>query len=84
LTAVRALSAVGNLALHQGDHDEAARLFRESLALLREIGDARKVASVQTNLALLALARGQYADAEPLLAECATLARTLAILTSSR
>ena len=33
--------------------------------------------NVQTNLALLAVARGQYADAEPLLVECATLARNL-------
>jgi predicted ATPase len=76
----RALSAVGNLALSQGDHDEAERLFRESLALFRELDDARAprhVANVQTNLALLASARGRYADAEPLLVECATLARTL-------
>jgi non-specific serine/threonine protein kinase len=73
----RALSAVGNMAMYQGDHDEAGRLFRESLALSRELGDARRSAYTQTNLALLALARGQYADAEPLLAECATLARGL-------
>jgi predicted ATPase/DNA-binding winged helix-turn-helix (wHTH) protein len=76
----RALSAVGNLALSQGDHDEAERLFRESLALARQLDDARSpryVANVQTNLALLALARGRYADAEPLLMECAALARRL-------
>jgi tetratricopeptide (TPR) repeat protein len=73
----RALSAVGNLALSQDDHDEAERLFRESLDLYRELDDARRSAGVQTNLALLALARGRYADAEPLLVECATLARTL-------
>jgi predicted ATPase/DNA-binding winged helix-turn-helix (wHTH) protein len=73
----RALSAVGNLAMSQGDYDEAERLFRESLALYRELDDARRSASVQTNLALLAVARGQYADAEPLLVECATLARNL-------
>jgi predicted ATPase/DNA-binding winged helix-turn-helix (wHTH) protein len=73
----RALSAVGNLAMYQGDHDEAERFFRESLALSRELGDARRSAYTQTNLALLALVRGQYADAEPLLVECATLARSL-------
>jgi predicted ATPase len=73
----RALSAVGNLALSQGDYDEAEPLFRESLALYRELDDAQRSANVQTNLALLALARGQYADAEPLLVECATLARSL-------
>ena len=73
----RALSAVGNLALDQGDYDEAERLTRESLALFRELDDARRSANLQSNLALLALARGQYADAEPLLVECATLARSL-------
>jgi tetratricopeptide (TPR) repeat protein len=73
----RALSAIGNMAMYQGDHDEAGRLFRESLALSRELGDARRSAYTQTNLALLALVRGQYADAEPLLVECATLARSL-------
>jgi predicted ATPase len=74
----RALSAVGNLALNQGDHDEAERLFRESLAMFRELDDARGSAYVQTNLALLAVVRGQYSDAEPLLVDCATLARSLA------
>jgi non-specific serine/threonine protein kinase len=73
----RALSAVGNMAMYQGDHDEAGRLFRESLALSRELGDARRSAYTQTNLALLASVSGQYAEAEPLLVECATLARTL-------
>jgi non-specific serine/threonine protein kinase len=74
----RALNAVGNLALYQGDPDGAEPLFRESLELHRELDDQRRSASVLTNLALVALARGQYADAEPLLEECATLARTLA------
>jgi non-specific serine/threonine protein kinase len=73
----RALSAVGNLALYQGEHDEAERLFRESLALFRELDDELRSANVQTNLALLVLARGQHADAEPLLMESATLARSL-------
>jgi len=73
----RALSAVGNLALWQGDHDEAERLFGDSLALFRELDDARGSAYVQTNLALLTIGRGQYVDAEPLLVECAALARTL-------
>ena len=73
----RALSAVGNLALNQGDYDAAEPLFRASLALYRELDDVRRSANVQTNLALLALARGRYEDAEPLLVECATLARTL-------
>ncbi len=73
----RGLSAVGQLALRQNDFDEAERLFRESLALFRELDDARGSAYVQTNLALLAVARGRYADAEPLLVECVGLARAL-------
>jgi predicted ATPase/DNA-binding winged helix-turn-helix (wHTH) protein len=72
----RALNAVGNLALSQGDYDEAERFYRESLALFREL-DSQRSANVLSNLALLALTRGQYADAEPLLVECATLARSL-------
>jgi tetratricopeptide (TPR) repeat protein len=35
------------------------------------------LAYAQTNLALLAVARGQYADAEPLLVECVGVARAL-------
>jgi predicted ATPase len=77
LDRARALGAVGNLALNEGDHDEAERLTRESLALYRKLDDPRRLASVQTNLALLELARGRYAEAEPLLVECATLARGL-------
>jgi predicted ATPase len=73
----RALNAVGNLALSQGDYDEAERLFQESLALFRELDDSRRSANAQSNLAVLALARGQYADAEALLAECTALARSL-------
>jgi predicted ATPase len=73
----RALSAVGNLALGQGDYHEAERLFRESLGIFRELDDPLRSASVQTNLALLALAQGHYTEAEPLLTECAILARDL-------
>jgi predicted ATPase/DNA-binding winged helix-turn-helix (wHTH) protein len=73
----RALRAVGQLALLQGDLDGAERLFRESLALFRELDDARGSAYVQTNLALLEMARGRYADAEPLLQKCVDLARAL-------
>ena len=77
LDRARALNAVGNLALYQGDHDEAEPLFRESLDLYRELDDARRSAGVQTNLALVAMARAHFTDAEPLLVQCATLARTL-------
>jgi non-specific serine/threonine protein kinase len=77
----RALGAIGNAALSQGDYDEAARLLRESLAVFRELDDARWSARVQTSLGLLALARGQYADAEPLLLESVALTRSLGDVT---
>ena len=73
----RVLRALAELALRQGDLDGAERLFRESLALFRELDDARGSAYVQTNLALLEMARGRYADAEPLLQKCVDLARVL-------
>jgi non-specific serine/threonine protein kinase len=73
----RVLRALGQLAVRQGDLDGAERLYRESLALYRELDDARGSVYLQTNLALLEMARGQYADAEPLLENCADLARAL-------
>jgi tetratricopeptide (TPR) repeat protein len=71
------LRALGQLAVRQGDLDGAERLYRESLALFRELDDARGSVYLQTNQALLEMARGQYADAQPLLENCADLARAL-------
>jgi tetratricopeptide (TPR) repeat protein len=77
LDRARAINALGNMAKYQRDYDDAERMFRESLALCRELGDSRRVVAVQSHLASLAVARGRYAEAEPLLVECATLLRTL-------
>ena len=63
--------------MRQHDYEEAERLLRESLALFRRLDETRGLAYAQTNLALLAVARARYADAEPLLVEGARLARTL-------
>src|SRR4029077_500101 len=71
----RALSAVGHLAMRQRDYEAAERLIRESIALFRTLDEARGLAYAQTNLALLAVARARYADAEPLLVECVGVAR---------
>ena len=73
----RALNAVGNLALWQGDHDAAESLFRESDALFRALGEVRGSAYAQTNLALTLVARAQYAAAEPVLVECVNVARAV-------
>jgi non-specific serine/threonine protein kinase len=78
LDRARALSAMGNLAIYQGDPDAAESLLRESLALCRELDDRRRSANSLTNLALVSMARGRYEEAEALLDECATLGRTLA------
>jgi predicted ATPase/DNA-binding winged helix-turn-helix (wHTH) protein len=73
----RALGAVGNMATDQGDYEEAERLFRESDALFRALGDVRGSANMQTNLGVALLERSQYAAAEPLLMECVKVARSL-------
>ena len=54
----RALGAVDNIAMDQGDHEEAERLFRESDALFRTLGEVRGSAHMQTNLAVALVARG--------------------------
>ena len=73
----RALGALGNMAISQGDSHEAERLFRESDALFRALGDVRGSAHMQTNLAVALVARDQYAAAEPLLMEGVEVARSL-------
>jgi tetratricopeptide (TPR) repeat protein len=73
----RALGALGNMAKYQHDHEDAERMFRESLTLFREAGDMPGSVVIQAHLASLDAARGRYADAEPLLVECATFARTV-------
>jgi tetratricopeptide (TPR) repeat protein len=65
------------MAVDQGDFEDAERLFRESDALFRALGEVLGSAHMQTNLALTLVAREQYAAAEPLLTECAKVARSL-------
>jgi tetratricopeptide (TPR) repeat protein len=73
----RALGAVANMAVDQGDYEEAEALLQESDALCRELGDVRGSAHMQTSLAELLVARDQFATAEPLLKDCVTAARSL-------
>jgi len=73
----RAIGAVGSIARMQGDFEEAERLFRESDALFRALGDTRGSAHMQNRLATTLVARGQYAAAAPLLVECVKVARAL-------
>src|SRR6266567_2618781 len=73
----RVLRALCQLALRQGDLEAVERLYRESVALLRELDDARAPVYLQTTGALLEMVRGQYANAEPLLKNGADLARAI-------
>jgi non-specific serine/threonine protein kinase len=72
----RALGAVGNIALTQGDFEEAERLFRESHALFLALGEVWGSVLMQSNIAIALVGRGQYAAAQPLLMECLNVART--------
>ena len=53
----------GALAGEQGDFPAATRLFEESLALARELGDDYRVARVEGNLASMALYARDYDEA---------------------
>jgi tetratricopeptide (TPR) repeat protein len=59
----------------QCDYEEAERRLLDSVALFRTLDETRGLAYAQTSLALLAVARGQYADAGCLLVECVAVAR---------
>jgi predicted ATPase/DNA-binding XRE family transcriptional regulator len=72
---VRALIAAGDLAIWQGELDEAAALHGEALELLRDSGDERQIAGVLRILANVALERNEFARADELLTESRELAR---------
>jgi predicted ATPase len=73
---VRALIAAGDLAIWQGELDEAAALHGEALELLRDGGDERQLAAVFRNLANVALERNEFARADALLTESRDRARS--------
>jgi tetratricopeptide (TPR) repeat protein len=68
---------LGNLTLHQGDIDAARALFEESLALRRELGDTRGIATVLNNLGVVAMEQGDTDAARALYEESLTLRREL-------
>jgi predicted ATPase/DNA-binding XRE family transcriptional regulator len=73
---VRALIAAGDLAIWQGELDEAAALHGEALELLRVLNDERQLAAVLRSMANVALERNEFLRADELLSESRELART--------
>lgn len=73
-----ALNAAGVLAHHQSDFAAARRLYREGLALRRELGDRTGIAASLNGLGHLSLTQGDFAEAERVFRENLTLASALA------
>ncbi|MGI9254556.1 MAG: ATP-binding protein, partial [Thermomicrobiales bacterium] len=71
---LRCLIALGQFAMVQGDHTEAAALFEKGLDLARETGDAGRETALQINLGALALGAGDLREAEERFAAALALA----------
>jgi predicted ATPase/DNA-binding winged helix-turn-helix (wHTH) protein len=71
----RALNACALLAVPQGDYAAAKAFFQESLALFRQLGDAKAVGRTLAGLAFLSNDQAAYTDAEAYSLECLTFAR---------
>ena len=79
------LRILGSAASIRGDHERAAQLYAESLALSREAGDRRSVASSLLQLGNATSERGDYEEAKRFYEEGLALSRMLddtALLTS--
>ena len=76
-TRAQALAGAGNLARLQGDHAEARAHHERSLALFRELGDRRAIATSLNNLGLVAERQGEYAEARTFYEENRVLFREL-------
>jgi ATP/maltotriose-dependent transcriptional regulator MalT len=71
------LQMVGMAARSGGDHERAATLFRDSLALMRQVGDQWSMALVLVNLGGVAQARGEYEPARRAYEESLALCQEL-------
>ncbi len=69
----KALHAAGWLASQQGDYAEARALFEESLAICRELGDARGSGWALVDLGFLTRYQGDYVAGRAILEEALTL-----------
>lgn len=71
----KALSAAGNLARDQGEHERAATFHEESLVLCRKLGDKRWEGVELNNLALVWFVLGDYERVKRWLEASLTLSR---------
>ncbi len=69
------LGKLGSLASEEGDCELARSLFEQSLAIRRELGDRRGVASALNMLGISALRQSDYEVARRLLDESLAVAR---------
>ncbi|MDQ3696329.1 MAG: tetratricopeptide repeat protein [Chloroflexota bacterium] len=74
---IAVLNGAGVLAESQGESEHAARLHAEALALARDAGDSRAIASSLNNLGVVAMNQGDYERADTLLNENIAIAREL-------
>lgn len=72
-----ALKGAGTVAAQQGNLDEARRLYEESLALRRELGDRPGEATMLNNLGIVAMYAADYAGAHPLFSASLELFRQI-------
>ena len=66
---IRALMSAANIAYERGDYESARPLYTEALALRREIGDGRGMASCLNGLGNIAYETGDFREARLLLEE---------------
>jgi predicted ATPase/class 3 adenylate cyclase len=71
------LSAAGGLAYLQADYPAAKARHEESLAIRRELGDQRGIATSLSNLGVVATGQGNFASARALFEESLTILRQL-------
>ncbi len=76
-TRAKALDAAAHLAYCRDDLGRAAAQSAESLALYRELGDRRGIASALRRAGVIAMGRGDYGRAEALFEESLALCRGL-------
>jgi tetratricopeptide (TPR) repeat protein len=71
------LHELGNLAHRRGEHAEAERLYRQSLAINERLGDQAGMATSYHQLGMLAQDRGDLAEAERLYRQSLTINQEL-------